>query len=341
MHGLKLPAMGVGCWAFGGGKYWGNQNQRDVEEVVRGALEAGCNYFDTAEAYNDGASESSLGAALKGLRQQALIGTKISPANTHPATLREHCEASLRRLQTDFIDLYMIHWPIHPHSIRHFTDDQSLIANPPGLAEACETLRRLQDEGKIRHLGVSNFGVARMQEIAPYCEIAVNELPYSLLTRAIEAEALPYCRRQGIGVIGYMTLLQGLLADIFATLRDVPSYQRRTRHFHHAGDPLCRHGEEGAEAETNDALAAIRTIAVHEGLTMPQLALKWALAGDGITCGLVGARNLKELQENVQAASLPLERRVVQDLNQATQPLLRKLGPSFDYYESTANDRTR
>jgi aryl-alcohol dehydrogenase-like predicted oxidoreductase len=339
--GLELPALGVGCWAFGGGEYWGSQAQGDVDAVVRGAIDAGCDYFDTAEAYNNGASETSLGVALKGLRARAIVGTKVSPSNCYPAALREHCEASLRRLCTDYIDLYMIHWPIHPHSIRHFSQDEQVISNPPKLADALDTLARLKQEGKIRHVGVSNFGVARLAEAMKFATIAVNELPYSLLTRAIEVEALPQCRAAAVGVIGYMTLLQGLLADIYPTLNDVPAWQRRTRHFHHKSCDLCRHGEQGAEAETDAALAAIRAIAKRENLTMPQIALKWALAGDGITCALVGARNTAELQDNIDAASTPLPPPVVSELNAATAPLLKKLGKSFDYYESTENDRTR
>src|SRR5215471_11753664 len=96
---LRLPMLGMGCWAFGGGEYWGAQSQKDVNEVVRCAVEHGCNYFDTAEAYNDGASEESLGLALQGIaRDGVLIGTKISPSNTQPDKLKQHCEASLRRL---------------------------------------------------------------------------------------------------------------------------------------------------------------------------------------------------------------------------------------------------
>lgn len=338
---LELPALGVGCWSFGGGEYWGSQDHRDVDAVVRGAIDAGCDYFDTAEAYNEGASEASLGAALKGRRDRAIIGTKVSPSNCHPAALRQHCHASLKRLQTDHIDLYMVHWPIHPHSVRHFTSDERVIANPPAVDEAFEALDRLRQEGKIRHVGVSNFGRARLAEAMRLSTIAANELPYGLLTRAIELEALPHCRDAGVGVIGYLALLQGLLADKHPTLQDMPAWRRRTRHFHHAGCPLCRHGEQGAEKETTEALAAIRAIAGRAGMTMSEIALKWALGGEGITCSLVGIRNAVQLDKNVRAASQPLGAELAAELNAATLPLLRKLGNSFDYYESTENDRTK
>lgn len=341
--GLKLSVLGAGCWAYGGGSYWGEQNQADVDAVVHRALELGINYFDTAEAYNEGRSEESLGKAIRGLtREQLIVGTKVSPSNCYPQTLVEHCEASLRRLGTDYIDLYMIHWPIHPHSIRHFTQDQAIIDRPPRIAEALDTLKKLRQQGKVRHVGVSNFAQPRLEEaLRLYPDLVANELPYSLLTRAIELEIIPFCQAQGVGVIGYMTLLQGLLANIYRTLDEVPPYQRRTRHFDCRRCELTRHGEDGAEAETNATLAEIRAIARDCGRTMPELAIQWALAGAGITCALVGARNTKELEQNVQAAAQPLPAELLTQLNAVTQPLLDKLGPGFDYYENGKLDRTR
>jgi len=340
---LELSVLGAGCWAFGGGEYWGEQSQKDVEMVVHRAVDLGVNYFDTAEVYNDGRSEESLGKALKGInRDRVIIGTKVAPSNTYPDVLVKHCEASLKRLDTDYIDIYMVHWPIHPHSIRHFTDDEKVINNPPDVEDAFSTLQELQEQGKIRYIGVSNFGVFRLEQARQYCpEIVVNELPYSLLTRAIELEILPYCREEGISVIGYMTLMQGLLAGIYPTLADVPPWQRRTRHFHYKSCELIRHGEEGAEEETNKALADIKVIARELGMTMPEVALKWALAADGITCALVGARNVNELEANVRAVEDRLPADIVDRLNRVTKQLLDKLGPSFDYYESTENDRTK
>jgi aryl-alcohol dehydrogenase-like predicted oxidoreductase len=338
--GLRLPVLGLGCWAFGGGDYWGEHNQDDANRVVRRAVELGVNYFDTAEAYNDGRSEESLGQAIRGLpRDRLIIGTKISPSNTEPATLVAHCEASLRRLRTDVIDLYMVHWPIAPHSIVHFNRDCPC----PSAAAAFETLALLRRQGKIRHVGVSNFGPAYLDEaLAAGGEIAVNELPYNLLCRVVELEILPYCRRAGVGAIGYMALMQGLLADVYATLDDVPLWQRRTRHFHpRRAGPLCRHGEAGAEEETQAALAAIRAIAAEQNTSMPDLAIRWAIAHDDIACTLVGARSEAKLEANVAAAARPLGAALRQRLDAATEPLVRKLAPSFDYYEHTDRDRTR
>jgi len=338
---LLLSKLGAGCWAFGGGDYWGEQNQRDVNRVVRRAVELGINYFDTAEAYNNGRSEKALGEAIRGIpRDGVLIGTKISPCNTKPDVLKKHCTDSLNRLQTDYIDLYMVHWPISPQSIQHFTNDYSLINNPPELDDAFFTLNKLKEQGKIRYIGVSNFGLERLNEAREFADIVVNELPYSLLARAIEHEILPYSKQNKIGVIGYMTLLQGILADIYPTLEDVPKWQRRTRHFSADNNHLTRHGEAGAEQETNEALEGIRIIMQEVGISMPAIAIKWALAQENLTCALVGARTVEELEENVKAANEPLDPLIVEELNAVTFPLKEKLGKSFDYYESVENDRT-
>jgi aryl-alcohol dehydrogenase-like predicted oxidoreductase len=335
-----LPIIGIGAWSFGGGEYWGAQSQSDADAVVRGALDHGCNFFDTAEAYNQGASESSLGLALRGIpREKVLVCTKISPSNCEPKALVAHCEASLRRLQMDYLDIYMVHWPITAHSIRHFTSENIPTPSVPGAFAA---LKRLQETGKIRHIGVSNFGPAKLTEAMEQgVEIAINELPYSLLTRAIELEVLPFCRQHGIGVLGYMALLQGVLSGNFATLADIPELRRRTRHFDCRSTPKIRHGLPGAEAETSAALENIRGIAKQHGLPMAELSLKWAFAGPGITSSLCGARNLKQLQENLQAAAEPLDPGIIAQLNLATAPLLEKLGPSFDYWEHPSNDRTK
>jgi aryl-alcohol dehydrogenase-like predicted oxidoreductase len=336
---LTLPILGIGCWQFGGGEYWGAQSQGDVDAVVRHAVEHGCNFFDTAEAYNSGESERSLGLALRGIpREDVIVCTKISPSNTAPDRVVAHCDESLRRLGLDYVDLYMVHWPIAPHSIKHFTTDAVV---PPTVSEAFAALDRLRRAGKIRHIGVSNFGRRQLTEVlATGVPIAVNELPYSLLTRAIELDILPFCRTNGIGVLGYMALLQGVLSDRYARLADLPEYRRRTRHFAATSTPKSRHGTAGAEAETETALAAIRAIARRERLSTSELSLKWAFAGEGITSSLCGNRSVAALKENIRAALAPLDPALVAELNRATQPLLDALGPSFDYYENPANDRT-
>lgn len=338
---LKLSEIGTGCWTFGGGEYWGDHNQYDANEVVHASFDNGINYFDTAEVYNEGRSESSLGKAMKGIsRDKIIIGTKVSPSNAYLGVLEKHCEDSLKRLQTDYIDIYMIHWPIHPHSIRHFTSDPQIINDPPKITEAFHSLQKLCKAGKIRYIGLSNFSYKRLKEDIPEdVRVVVNELPYNLLCRAIEYDTLPYCTQNDIGVISYMTLLQGILTGKYASLSDVPEWQRRTRHFNCTGTSLCRHGENGFETVTATAIREISAIAVKYGFKMSELATHWAI-NSGVTCALVGARNTRQLEENVRSIETKIDLEIMQQLNKATNNLKEKLGNHFDYYESKENDRT-
>ena len=234
----------------------------------------------------------------------------------------------------------MIHWPIHPHSIRHFTNNEAIIANPPEIEETLETLRELKQQGKIRHFGVSNFSTSRLKDL-PLEEIAVNELPYNLFCRSAEYDILPSCQDRGIGVIGYMALLQGILADIYPIIgrcADMATAERR--HFNANGTKECRHGEAGAESETNEALKGIRKICKETGFSMAEISIKWILENPAITCTLVGSRNMRELEANVNSVKEPLCRDLKEELDRITYPIIEKLGNHLDYYESAENDRT-
>ena len=339
---LFLSSIGLGCWSFGGGEYWGQQDQKDVDEVVHAAVDKGINYFDTAEVYNDGRSETSLGRALKGLqRDKLIIGSKVSPSNCYPGVLGKHCEASLRRLQTDFIDVYMIHWPIHSHSVRHFTSDEKVINNPPDIDDALSSLLKLRDSGKIRYIGLSNFSKKRMiQDIPEHVPVAMNELAYNLLSRGIEFDTLHHCQNNGIGILAYIPLMQGILSGKYRTLNDIPELLRRTRHFDSAKNPRSRHGENGFETVTFRAIDDIRSLAVRTGYSMTDLAVGWVIANNGITSALLGARNVKQLEEAVKPAGKRLSEEIVNELNIITDDLKNAMGNCFDYWESRENDRT-
>jgi len=340
--GLELSSLGIGCWSFGGGDYWGEQSQADVDEVVRCALDSGINTFDTAEAYNEGRSETSLGRAMRGIsRERVILCSKVSPSHTHPRTLVRHCEASLKRLATEYIDLYMVHWPIHARSIRFFTSDRDLIDHPPASADAFESLIRLQQQGKIRHIGLSNFSAARLEEVQRLgVKVAVNQLPYNLLSRAIEYEILPFCRTQGVGVVSYMTVMQGLLIRPYNCLDDLALVRRRTRHFDSSANPFSRHGGRGSEEEMRLALDGIEAVAGEIGCSLLELAIGWVLAQKGVCCALVGARSRAQVEANAAAVIRPLDPVLVSELETLTRPLKEAMGAGFDYFESLENDRT-
>ena len=312
--GIEISPMGIGCWSYGGGDYWGEQAQSDVTAVANAALDAGINFFDTAEGYNNGRSEEALAVALNGRRHEAVIGTKISKPD--PTTIRERCEASLQRLQTDYIDIYMIHWPHDEISIE----------------ESMAELTRLQEDGRIRAIGVSNFGVEQLTAaLETGASIAVNQLCYNLLSRAIEPELLPLCRKHDVGILGYMPLLQGILTGQYKSAEEIPPVHARFRHFRDDREQAS-HGEAGAEEEMFETLESIREVAEAEQIPMSRLAIAWAMARPGITCMLVGTRNIGELEENLHAVAYSPSADVIKRLDEITAPLLAKLGVNPDYF---------
>jgi len=203
-------------------------------------------------------------------------------------------------------------------------------------------LTALRREGKIRHIGVSNFGPLQLTEaLATGAPIAVNELPYSLLTRTIEREILPLCRARGVGVLGYMALLQGALSDRYVSPRRSARVATAHAPLRQPQNPAPRHGLPGHETETAVAIEAIRVVARRLGMSTSELALKWAVAGEGITSSLCGSRDVASLHANIKAAGESLDAEIVAELKILTDPLLAAMGPSFDYYENPAQDRTR
>jgi aryl-alcohol dehydrogenase-like predicted oxidoreductase len=336
---ILVSAMTIGCWPFGGGDYWGEQSQADVDNVVRMALDRGVNTFDTAEMYNGGESERSLGKALGNRRKEAVIISKISPSNCRE--VRKHCEESLKRLGTDYIDVYMLHWPINKLALEHFTSDHSIIQIPPTVEEAYRQLDDLKKEGLIRSAGMSNFGRTQMEEVVSTgVRVDVNEMPYNIVSRAIEAEIAPYCMEHAISLIGSMGLQQGLLAGIYKTPGEVPYNQAHSRHYpDYRGGGTSRHGEEGAEKELFDVVAQLQALSSDLHVQMAQLAIAWILKKPFMASTLVGSRNLRELEMNIEACSLEISDEVEALIDKASLPVLRILGNNPDYYEHSSKSR--
>jgi myo-inositol catabolism protein IolS len=325
--GMEVSTLGIGTWSFGGkeGDYWGVQEDHDAEAIVYGALDRGVNFFDTAPIYNDGRSEETLGRILNGRRSEAVIVTKVAPENADPSALQAACEDSLRRLNTDAIDIYLVHWPIRGRSVEG----------------AFDRLMDLKEAGKIRSIGISNFGIRDMGDaLATGAEISVNELLYNLLSRAIEVGIAPLCVSRGVGILAYMPLLQGILSGKYANLDAVPPQRLRTRHFSGARSG-ARHGGPGAEQEVTKALEEIRLIADEGGYEVSDLALAWTLHKPGVVAAVAGTRDMDQLESNCRAASLQLPADVIARLDAATEPVLNKLGASADYWESAEASRTR
>ncbi|GAB4564505.1 MAG: aldo/keto reductase [Anaerolineae bacterium] len=314
---IEVSVIAMGCWGLAGGGTWGPQDEEESIATVLAALEAGINFFDTAEGYGRGLSETILGKALKGRRHEAVIATKVSTSHLAPDDVRQACEGSLRRLGTDYIDLYQIHWP----------------SREVPIAETLGAMERLREEGKIRAIGVSNFGVKDLTALLEVGRCETNQLPYSLLWRAIEYEILPVCVEHEIGVLCYSPLAQGLLTGKFRSADEVPPGRARTRHFR--GDrPEARHGEPGAEEETFAAIASIREICERIERPMAEVSLAWLLARPGVASVIAGARRPEQIRQNAKAAELKLAPEVVNELTSVTEALKQRLGPNPDMWQS-------
>lgn len=313
--GLRVSKYALGCWPFAGGAFWGEQDDATSIATVHAALDAGINFFDTAEAYEAGTSERVLGEALVGRRDKAIIATKVAPNHLTAEEVFTACERSLRYLQTDYIDLYLIHWPNWKVPI----------------AETVGALEKLKAQGKIRAIGVCNFGPQDLTEILELHPICTNQLPYSLLWRVIEREILPVCLANDVGLMYYSPLAQGLLTGRYASAEEVPSGLARTRWYaSHRSDSA--HGEAGAEEEVFAALAEIKRIAEELGQPMAAVSLAWLRQQAGVASILIGARNPQELQLNLPALDLHLSPDVINALNKATDPVKEKLGNNPDMW---------
>jgi aryl-alcohol dehydrogenase-like predicted oxidoreductase len=291
---LSITPVGFGAWAIGGSGWefgWGEQDDKASVAAIHRALELGVNWIDTAAVYGMGHSEEVVALALRtwsgprpyvftkcGLRwdDQGYIRRSLNADS-----IRRECEDSLRRLDVDVIDLYQIHWP---------TED---------LEEGWGAMAQLQKEGKVRWIGVSNFDVEELRQARAIAPITSLQPPYSLVRREVEQEILPYCRSNGLGVIVYSPMASGLLTGAMTRERaaSLPVSDWRSRDVEFKEPRLSR----------NLALVE-RLREVGERVQRPpgQVAIAWTLRNPAVTGAIVGARNAKQVEGNVDAATLRL-----------------------------------
>lgn len=306
---LTVSAVGLGTMSWPGTLFGvsdptaAKADPAPVRDMIRAAAEAGITFFDTAEGYGRGLAEEQLGRALEelGLREQSVIVTKVGPlfaeektggrgCNLSKAHLLARCEASLRRLRTDRIDLYLAHWP----------DPDTPIAE---TMEAAEILRR---EGKIRWFGVSNFSSPLLASALAHAPVVANQLPYSLVDRSIDADQRPFCVENHVGIMAYSPLGKGVLSGKYDATHLPPDDDYRHQRKHFAKENLPRHLAMAAR---------LRALAPECGCSPAQLAMAWALAQPGITVILPGAKSPDQVRANAAATDVRIPPEILTELN--------------------------
>jgi aryl-alcohol dehydrogenase-like predicted oxidoreductase len=324
LSGFSVSVLSFGAWQMGDEAFWGESADADAQRSVDMALDAGINLFDTAEMYGGGESERLLGQCLGKRRADVLVASKVSLENCPPKQLGESLENSLKRLNTDWIDLYQVHWP--PRDVP--------------FAEVYGELARLREEGKIRAIGLSNFGPLDLRDWHDVGDAVSNQIGYNALFRAAEYEAVPASRDYELGILAYMPLMQGLLTGRYRRIMGMSSMRRRTRHFSGIR-PGVRHGEDGHEQLMMATVTELREFAEAVGLAPAVLALAWTVAQPGISSVILGSRNPAQLRSNLTAADLDIGPAAVAQLDEITFPLKQAMGFNCDMWETSSSSRIR
>jgi aryl-alcohol dehydrogenase-like predicted oxidoreductase len=300
---VKITPLTFGAWAIGGW-FWGGAEEKESIRAIESAIENGMTTIDTAPIYGFGQSEEIVGKAIKGKRDKVQILTKfglrwdVVTPNKHiekttdnqgnaisvyrlgtKESVIQECENSLRRLGTDHIDLFQQHWP----------DSHTPVE------ETMEALEILKKQGKIKAGGVSNYSAEQMAEADKYFRLASNQVPYSMVLRDIEKELIPYCIANNKAIIVYSPLQRGILTG------KITADYKFNEGDHRPDTPFYK---EPNLSIINQFLKEIKPIAESKNATLAQLVIRWTLYQPGITCVLVGARNEKQVLENVKAAEL-------------------------------------
>ena len=300
---LRITTIGIGAWAMGGGGWkfsWGPQNDNDSIAAIHKALDAGINWIDTAAVYGLGHSEEVVARALQAWSERPYVFTKCGRVwnergeiwgSLKADSVRRECEASLRRLRVDVIDLYQVHWP---------DPDQD-------LGQGWSTLAKLKEEGKVRYIGVSNFNVQQMQRAQAIAPITSLQPPYSLLSRKIEESVLPFAQQNNIGVIAYSPMKSGLLSGSMTRERIAafpPSDFRR-------GVPDF---QEPMLSRNLELVELLRAIGQRHGRTPGEVAIAWTLRHPAVTAAIVGLRSAKQVDGVINAAWFRLSEDEVQGI---------------------------
>jgi len=305
---LQITRIGVGAWAMGGGGWtwsWGPQDDEESIDAIKQALDLGINWIDTAAVYGLGHSEEVVARALKGRSNRPHIFTKCERVwdergkiggSLKAESIRRECEASLRRLQMDVIDLYQIHWP-EPDA---------------DIEEGWTEMARLREEGKVRFIGVSNFTVQQMKRAMKIAPITSLQPPYSLVAREVEEDILPFCMRNNIGVIVYSPMYSGLLAGAMTRQRIAnfapDDWRRRDQNF-----------QEPNLSRNLRLVEVLREVGKRHGRTPGEVAIVWTLHNQAVTGAIVGVRSPEQVRGIIGATQFRLNDKEVMEIEDALE----------------------
>lgn len=301
---LHASAVALGTWPMGGTTY-GAVDDNESIATIHAALDSGINLIDTAPAYGNGRAETVIGKAIQGRRDSVIIATKVGVVQTpegarkllKPEIIRSEIENSLRRLDVDYIDLYQIHWPDHTTPIE----------------DSIEELLKLQQAGKFRYLGVSNFDTQLMDQVQAMTNLISLQPQYSLLNREIETEILPYCHKRNIGVLTYGSLASGILAGKFSDNPEFPPNDTRYEFYPYFQEPTW--------SKAMQLVDILETIATKYNKPIAHVAINWLTHQPGITSALVGARHPDQAEANSAAGTWQLEEIDLQTIEQKYQEI--------------------
>jgi len=281
---IEISSVIMGTWQAGK-DMWSGIEDHDSILAIKAAYGAGITTFDTASMYGDGHSERLLGEVVKSVRDKVIIATKVFSNQLRHDDVITSCNTSLKNLQTDYIDLYQIHWPAG-----------SFASDIVPLEETMGALNLLKEQGKIRAIGVSNFSLSQLEEACQHSEVASIQPPYSLFWRHIAETLQPYCTKNNITILAYSPLAQGLLTGRFKPGHKFNENDNRIRNKLFQPDNFERAWQ---------AIEQLRPIAIRNQITLANLAIAWLLC-QPMTCTVVGARNAEQVKNNAHAMGIIL-----------------------------------
>jgi aryl-alcohol dehydrogenase-like predicted oxidoreductase len=298
---LNVSVIGFGAWGIGGSPFWSNEGDAVSARAIMKSYDLGVNFFDTAPVYGFGHSEELLGKTLKPFRDKVVYATKCGlrwdkkslgsiTKNATRKSILEEIDQSLKRLDTDYIDLYQVHWP----DVKTSQD------------ETMEALLEVQEKGKVKVIGVSNYSIEQMRAIMKIGKIESLQPDYSLLNRSIEKEVVPYCKEKKVGIIAYSPLASGLLTGKYGKNSKFSDWRGK-------GIIGCF---SGSQFEKNmEKVARLKAMGISIGKTCGQIATNWVVSQPHLTTALLGVKNEKQMEENIKGIGWELDPQMKEKIN--------------------------